>query len=77
MLPGYLLALGLGCKDDGIGGDCPIGSGIEGKGGGQGGVKEEEDDKEYYNGGKIYYLKVESISTNIWRRRQDPYGDRD
>ena len=31
VFPGYLLALSLSCKDDCIGGGCPIGSRIEGK----------------------------------------------
>ena len=53
MLPRYLLVLGLGCEDDGVVGDHPIGSGIEGEGGGRGGVKEEEENKEYYGGWPI------------------------
>ena len=52
-MPGYLLGLGLGCEDDGVGGDRPIGSGIKGEGGGWGGFKEEEDDEEYDDGGLI------------------------
>ena len=50
-MPRYLLVLGLGCEDDGVVGDHPIGSGIEGEGRGWGGVKEEEDAREYDNGG--------------------------
>ena len=45
VLPGGFLGLGLRRKDDGVGGDFPIGSVVEGKGGGQGGVKWEEDDE--------------------------------
>ena len=53
-----LFSLGLGCEDDGVGGDCPIGSGFEVKSGGQGGVKEEDYDEEYDDGGLSSILRL-------------------
>ena len=38
-----LLSLGLRRNDGGIRGDRPLGSGVEGKGEGRGGVKEEDN----------------------------------
>ena len=52
VLPGGLLGFGLNFEYDSISGDFPIRSGVEGKGGGRGGVKEEDDDKEYDDRGR-------------------------
>ena len=53
MFPGGLLRLGLRRKDNGVGRDRPIRSGVKGEIWVRGRFKEEGDDREYYDRGAL------------------------
>ena len=66
MFPGGLLRLGLCRKDNGVGRDRPIGSGVKGKIWGRGGVKEQDDNKEYDDGVR-YSIRRLGRSLRVFR----------
>ena len=51
-MPRYLLVLGLGCEDDGVVGDHPIGSGTRAKAGGGAGSRRRRTTKNITAGGR-------------------------